>query len=179
MTLHKTLALLVLLSGLAGSAFAINTPAPAPDAAAEAADGVNPLDAAAGDIVASALSLIGTPYVYGGSDPEGGLDCSGLVGYVYNMAGYTLTLPRSSQEIFDLKLPSVEQKDLVAGDLLFFRVGKSKRINHVVIYVGNGRFVHAPNSKSMVRMDKLNSTYWQRYYAGARRVLNALPETTR
>lgn len=138
--------------------------------------GGNPLDAAAGDVVASALSLIGTPYVYGGSDPEGGLDCSGLVGYVYNMAGYTVTLPRSSQEIFNLNLPNVTQKDLQAGDLLFFRIGKGRHlhINHVAIYVGSGRFVHAPNSRSAVRMDHLSDAYWQRYFAGARRVLSSL-----
>ncbi len=166
---------LILLCALGASWAHAAEPKPVELAMIAAGD---PLDAAAGDVVASALSLIGTPYVYGGDDPEGGLDCSGLVGYVYNMAGYTVNLPRTSQQIFDLSLPAVEQGELQAGDLLFFRI-KSKRINHVGIYVGNGQFVHAPNRKSHVRIESAQTAYWQRYYAGSKRVLNALPETMR
>jgi cell wall-associated NlpC family hydrolase len=138
------------------------------------------LDAAAGDVVASALSLIGTPYVYGGDAPEGGFDCSGLVSYVYNQAGYTSTLPRSSQELYQLHLPAVRRSELQAGDLLFFHIGHSgkgrhaARVNHVAIYVGNNRFVHAPNSRSSVRVDDLDEAYWQRYFVGARRVLSSV-----
>ena len=128
-------------------------------------------------MVASALSLIGTPYVYGGDAPEGGFDCSGLVHYVYNQAGYTAALPRSSQEIYDLGLPTVRRDALQAGDLLFFHIGKGRhgrRVNHVAIYVGNQQFVHAPNSHSAVRLDDLGEPYWQHYFVGARRVLSSL-----
>jgi cell wall-associated NlpC family hydrolase len=177
------LALLSALSPAAGAKLDAHTDGPAAASAAVTPAGETPaapagssLDVAAGDVVASALSLIGTPYVYGGKDPDGGFDCSGLVSFVYNMAGYTAALPRSSQELFDLHLNAIGQKDIKAGDLLFFRIGKARKghVNHVAIYVGNGRFVHSPNSRSVVRLDELGDAYWQKYFVGARRVLTRL-----
>ena len=115
-----------------------------------------------------AISLVGTPYRYGGNTPAGGFDCSGLVGYVFlDAAG--LRLPRSTSALIDLKSRRVARDDLQPGDLVLFTPTGG---GHVGIYVGEGRFVHAPSSGGTVRMDKLNTPYWARAYAGAKRVLD-------
>lgn len=121
------------------------------------------------DMVVVALSLIGTPYKFGGNTPETGFDCSGLVRYVLGLSS-TIQLPRTSEEMFRMGGRDVSLGDLVPGDLIFFRV-KSKRINHVAVYIGEGRFVHAPSTGGFVRVDLLGKSYWQRYITGARRVL--------
>lgn len=122
------------------------------------------------DMVVVALSLIGSPYHFGGASPETGFDCSGLVRYILGLSS-PIVLPRSSDEMYRMGGHSVELSELKAGDLLFFRIGKTKRVNHVAVYIGEQRFVHAPASGGMVRVDKLGDAYWQRYFLGARRVL--------
>lgn len=122
------------------------------------------------DMVVVALSLIGTPYRYGGASPETGFDCSGLVRYILGLSS-PVVLPRSSDEMYHMGGHAVELAALKAGDLLFFRIGKTKRVNHVAVYIGENRFVHAPATGGMVRVDKLGDSYWQRYFLGARRVL--------
>ena len=161
---------LLLLAMLGGAALAADdeaaarSPAPARDIASH------------DDMVVVALSLIGTPYKYGGTSPETGFDCSGLVQYILGLSS-PITLPRSSDEMFHLGSGhSVELSELKAGDLLFFRVGHSKRVNHVAVYIGEQRFVHAPATGSFVRVDKLDTQYWMRWFTGARRVL---PENDR
>lgn len=115
-----------------------------------------------------AIGLVGTPYRYGGNTPDGGFDCSGLVGYVYReTAG--LSLPRTTRQIAELRAPSVDQKHLIAGDLVFF--GKHKA-SHMGIYVGDGRFVHAPSTGGTVRLDRLDGPYWNKNYLSAKRVLH-------
>jgi len=121
------------------------------------------------DILFRAIGLIGTPYRYGGNTPAGGFDCSGLVGYVFrDVAG--LVLPRSSEEISRIEAPSVGRKDLESGDIVLFH--GSAHVSHVGIYVGRGRFVHAPNEGGTVRLDELDGPYWREHYAGAKRVLH-------
>ena len=115
-----------------------------------------------------AIGLVGTPYRYGGNTPAGGFDCSGLVGYVFREA-VGLSLPRNSQAIADVSAPKVDRKRLTPGDLVFF--GKRK-VNHIGIYVGEGRFVHAPSSGGTVRMDALEGHYWKDHYLYAKRVLH-------
>ncbi len=127
------------------------------------------------DMVVVALSLIGTPYKYGGSNPDTGFDCSGLVRYVLGLSS-TVTLPRSSADMFRMGGKDVALDSLVAGDLIFFKV-KSKRINHVAVYIGENRFVHAPSTGGFVRVDVLGKNYWQRYIIGARRVIPELMAT--
>lgn len=127
------------------------------------------------DMVVVALSLIGTPYRFGGDSPDTGFDCSGLVKYILGLSS-TIELPRTSHEMFTMSGRSLKVSELKAGDLLFFRIGKSQRINHVAVYIGENRFVHAPSTGNSVRVDPLGSTYWQKYYVGARRVL---PENDR
>lgn len=125
------------------------------------------------DMVVVALSLIGTPYRYGGNSPETGFDCSGLVRYILGLSS-TIKLPRTSHEMYQMAGPEVAMDKLVAGDLLFFKVGKTQRINHVAVFIGEGRFVHAPSSGNVVRVDVLGKNYWQKYIIGAKRVLPEL-----
>lgn len=125
--------------------------------------------AAADDMAMTALTLMGTPYKYGGSSPEAGFDCSGLVQYIYRDIS-TVTLPRTAAEMANLAGRDVSTRELVVGDLLFFRLGKSARINHVGVYIGEDRFVHAPRTGTTVRIDKLDNRYWMRYYDRARRL---------
>lgn len=131
------------------------------------------------DMVMVALSLIGTPYRYGGTSPEKGFDCSGLVQFVLSVAS-PIKLPRSSHDMFYSTAGRVIDKtELKPGDLLFFKVGKKKRISHVAVYIGENRFVHAPSTGKVVAVTSMDEKYWQRYYFGAKRVLpeNDAPTT--
>lgn len=119
------------------------------------------------DILFRAIALVGTPYRYGGNTPEGGFDCSGLVAYVYrDVAG--IVLPRTAEEISGIDAPKVGRDRLESGDLVFFH--HSRGVSHVGIYVGEGRFVHAPNEGGTVRLDRLDDAYWREHYAGAKRI---------
>lgn len=123
----------------------------------------------ANDVLFSALGLVGTPYHWGGNTPESGFDCSGLVRYVYSTT-LDIALPRTSHAMSEIDSPRIKLGQLDAGDLVFFHGGGS-RISHVGIYVGKGRFVHAPNSGGKVRMDRLDNTYWSSHFSFARRAL--------
>ena len=123
----------------------------------------------ANNVLMRALGLVGTPYRWGGNTPQGGFDCSGLVGYVFRDAA-GLSLPRTTGEIarFDAGTPTRDR--LASGDLVLF--GKGRNVFHVGIYVGDGRFVHAPSTGGTVRLDRVNGPYWRDHYAGARRILD-------
>jgi cell wall-associated NlpC family hydrolase len=124
---------------------------------------------AANGVLIRALGLVGTPYRYGGDSPEGGFDCSGLVQFVFrDTAG--VRLPRSTRELVALDAPRVGRDELQPGDLVFFNPGGGPA-SHIGIYVGEGRFVHAPSTGGTVRLDRLDSEYWRRAWVGARRVL--------
>lgn len=125
--------------------------------------------AAANAVLMRAISLVGTPYVYGGNTPAGGFDCSGLVNYVFRDM-LDLKLPRTSRALAAYQGPRIARAELAAADLVFF--GSNGRVSHVGIYVGNGRFVHAPSSGGTVRLDRLDGPYWREHYSGAKRVLN-------
>ena len=125
--------------------------------------------ASANAILMRAISLVGTPYRYGGNTPDGGFDCSGLVNYVYRDM-LDLRLPRSARELAAWQGPRIDESRLVAADLVFF--GSGSEISHVGIYVGDGRFVHAPSTGGTVRLDRLDGAYWRDHYSGARRVLH-------
>ena len=130
------------------------------------------VDGSADDVLISAIGLVGTPYRYGGNTPESGFDCSGLIGYVYrNSAG--ISLPRSTREMIGVRAPSVGRNQLQSGDLVFFATNGGGQVSHAGIYVGEGRFVHAPSSGGTVRLDHLTQAYWQKSYLGAKRVLAA------
>jgi len=132
---------------------------------------VAPADpAAANAVLMRAISLVGTPYRYGGNTPEGGFDCSGLVNYVYRDM-LDLRLPRTSRELAAIQGPRLAPSRLAPADLVFF--GSGGGVSHVGIYVGEGRFVHAPSSGGTVRLDQLDGPYWRDHYSGARRVLHS------
>ncbi|MCD9033479.1 C40 family peptidase [Luteimonas sp. Y-2-2-4F] len=158
------------LSLLAGCGGGDVRPAPPRAAAPQRSwPAVAPADpAAANAVVIRAISLVGTPYRFGGNTPEGGFDCSGLVNYVYRDM-LDLRLPRSSRELADVQGPRIAPERLASGDLVFF--GSRGNVTHVGIYVGEGRFVHAPSSGGTVRLDHLDGHYWRDHYSGARRVL--------
>ena len=123
--------------------------------------------ARANAVLMRAIGLVGTPYRYGGNTPEGGFDCSGLVNYVFrDMAN--VALPRTSRDLAS-QGPRIAPERLAAADLVFFANGGA--VTHVGIYVGEGRFVHAPRMGGTVRLDHLDGPYWVSHYAGARRVL--------
>ena len=131
---------------------------------------VAPADPArANAVLMRAISLVGTPYRWGGNTPEGGFDCSGLVNYVFRDM-LDVRLPRTSRELFDLQGPRITPGQLAGGDLVFF--GNGGAVSHVGIYVGEGRFVHAPNSGGTVRLDRLDGSWWREHYTGARRLLH-------
>lgn len=120
------------------------------------------------DVVVQALSLLGTPYRYGGGSPQTGFDCSGLVRHVFGPAlGWEL--PRRSEEMRGVGQP-VARGELQPGDLVFFNTLR-RAFSHVAIYIGEGRFVHAPAKSGRVRIEGLDDHYWTARFDGARRVL--------
>jgi len=120
-------------------------------------------------VLMRAIGLVGTPYRWGGNTPESGFDCSGLVNYVFrDMA--QVALPRTSRDLAASKGPRIAPERLAAADLVFF--GNGGTVTHVGIYVGEGRFVHAPSTGGTVRLDHLDGPYWRDHYSGARRVLH-------
>ena len=131
---------------------------------------------AANAVLFRAIALVGTPYHYGGNTPEGGFDCSGLVGYVFRDAA-GVALPRTSSDMSDLRARRLDREDLQAGDLVFF--AEHSHVVHVGIYVGEQRFVHAPNTGGTVRLDRLDDTWWNQHFVFGKRVLDSYAEAAR
>ena len=120
----------------------------------------------------AAMGLVGVPYRFGGNTPVGGFDCSGLIVYVYNNAA-GIKLPRTVQEMS--RAGQTIRNDAPApGDLVFFNT-TGERYSHAGIYVGHGRFVHAPSKGGTVRLDQMTSPYWAARYTEARRIANTKP----
>jgi cell wall-associated NlpC family hydrolase len=115
-----------------------------------------------------ALGFRGVPYRIGGADPTG-FDCSGLVQYVF--AQYGIAVPRLVEQQFGIG-DTIKPSNIKPGDLLFFNT-KGPGASHVAIAIGNERFVHAPTSTGVVRVEGLSSTYWGSRYMGARRITSA------
>ncbi|WP_132654859.1 C40 family peptidase [Pseudomonas aeruginosa] len=144
-------------------------PAPAKQVVFRPATNFSP---AADDVLFRTLGLVGTPYRWGGNTPDSGFDCSGLINFVYrDMTG--IKLPRSTREMISMRAPSVPVQALQTGDLVFFATSGGRTVSHAGIYVGEGRFVHAPRTGGTVRLDSLQNSYWQRAYLDAKRVLVA------
>src|ERR1700730_16501479 len=115
-----------------------------------------------------ALGLIGVDYRFGGNTPEAGLDCSGLVRYVFQQVT-GISLPRTSQELSRMG-KKVTVADLKVGDLVFFNT-RSLPFSHVGIYLGDDRFVHAPSRGREVEVVSLSASYWRSRFSGARRLV--------
>ncbi|HEY5898614.1 MAG TPA: C40 family peptidase [Burkholderiales bacterium] len=112
-----------------------------------------------------AATMVGRPYRYGGAAPSG-FDCSGLVYYSFRQAG--VTLPHNTERQRTVSRP-VRTSELRRGDLLFFDL-EGKKNSHVGIYLGEGRFVHAPSTGKTVRRDRLDAPYWKKHFSEARRL---------
>ena len=119
-------------------------------------------------LVTGALGFLGVPYRRGGNTAETGLDCSGLVRAVYNQT-LGLVLPRRAEEQA-AATEKIDRSDLKPGDLVFFNTMR-RAFSHVGVYIGDGKFVHAPRTGASVRIEDMNGSYWQRRFNGARRVV--------
>ncbi|HET7031866.1 MAG TPA: C40 family peptidase [Casimicrobiaceae bacterium] len=120
-----------------------------------------------------ALELLGIRYKWGGNTPSTGLDCSGLVRYVFQKVT-GVTLPRTAKEMSRLG-EQVSVPELQPGDLVFFDTRRFA-FSHVGIYLGDNRFVHAPRQGREVEVATLDSSFWQKRFNGARRMIGVLPD---
>ncbi len=160
---HRTRLRLALAAALLLAGCGTTPPAPPTPSRSAAYSSLSPDQAS--DIAIHALGLVGTPYRYGGNTPDSGFDCSGLIGYVYKTrAG--IAPPRTVAMLGDFGQP-VSASDLRTGDLVIFGTGRSP--THAGIYVGEGRFVHAPSTGGTVRLDPLASSYWAKQKTTFRR----------
>ncbi|KAF3999604.1 C40 family peptidase [Glaciimonas immobilis] len=128
----------------------------------------------ASDLAQSAIGLIGINYKYGGNTPQTGLDCSGLVRYVFKQA-LGIELPRTSAELSH-EGEKIDRDDLKPGDLVFYNTLK-RSFSHVGIYLGDNKFIHAPRTGSSVRVESMDLAYWKNRFNGARRISDLDPAT--
>ncbi len=126
----------------------------------------------AANLAIEAMSLVGIHYRRGGTSPQNGLDCSGLVRYVFREANGT-ELPRTSAEMSKLG-EQVDKSQLQPGDLVFFNTLK-RTFSHVGIYLGDNKFIHAPSSGGTVRIESMDLAYWKARFNGARRIADDKP----
>jgi len=117
------------------------------------------------------LALLGTPYRWGGTTPENGFDCSGLVGYVYRST-LGIELPRISRDMANVGELISDRNDLRQGDLVFFS-RRGGRVDHVGLYLGEGKFLHAPRTGKDVEISTLATGYWSNHFMKGRRVAPA------
>jgi cell wall-associated NlpC family hydrolase len=145
----------------------------AASAAATAAATAQKVWHGAQDVAIYALGLIGVEYRFGGESPEDGVDCSGLVRHVFQQVT-GVTLPRTAKEMARIGDKVISTEDLKPGDLVFFNTRRFA-FSHVGLYLGDNRFIHAPSRGSEVEIARLNDTYWQKHFNGARRLVGVLP----
>jgi cell wall-associated NlpC family hydrolase len=122
----------------------------------------------ASELVMQAMGMLGVHYKRGGNSPEDGLDCSGLVDYVYQQAWGTV-LPRTSVGLSKVG-EAIKMKDLQTGDLVFFNTLR-RGFSHVGIYLGEHKFIHAPSPGGEVRIESMDISYWKKRFNGARRII--------
>jgi cell wall-associated NlpC family hydrolase len=118
------------------------------------------------DLIQTAMDFLGVPYRNGGSDPSG-FDCSGLVQWVF--ARHGTMLPREVKDQYRVGR-DVDLRDAEPGDLIFFET-VSRGASHVGMVIGEGRFIHAPSSNGVVRVEPYTANYWIRRFVGVRRVM--------
>jgi len=123
---------------------------------------------AAADLVIKAMNYVGVRYRRGGDSADEGFDCSGFTRYVFEATTGLLLPRRADQQAATPGLVNVQRHELKPGDLVFFNTMR-RAFSHVGIYVGDGRFIHAPRSGAAVRLEDMNVAYWSRRFDGARR----------
>ena len=116
-------------------------------------------------LVNTAKDFIGVPYLWGGSSPDDGFDCSGLTMTVYQLNG--LNLPRNSARQFEVG-DSISKSNLQKGDLVFFALKGESSVSHVGIYIGDDKFIHASSQGGKIRVDSLSSNYFTNQYIGSK-----------
>ena len=119
------------------------------------------------ELVRTAQSFLGVPYLWGGTSVDTGFDCSGLTMTVYQLNGFDI--PRTSGEQFAAGMP-VDPSSLEKGDLLFF-AKTGNNVSHVGVYAGDGWFIHSPGKGKRIRKDSLTQDYYSRTFLGARSYL--------
>ncbi len=131
----------------------------------------------ASDLVMQAMNFLGVPYRRGGNTADQGFDCSGFTRFVFeNSIG--LVLPRRADEqAKSSSLLAVKRDELKPGDLVFFNTMR-RAFSHVGIYVGEGKFIHAPRSGGEVRVEDMRQAYWSKRFNGARRAELPAPDAT-
>ncbi|MBN9405633.1 MAG: C40 family peptidase [Burkholderiales bacterium] len=144
-------------------------PATPTSLSARLGDSIHHASDRASGLLANALSAIGVPYRRGGNSAETGFDCSGFVRTTFEQA-LGLMLPRRSQEQA-AATEKIDKKELQPGDLVFFNTLR-RAYSHVGIYLGEGKFIHAPRTGARVRVESMDVSYWQKRFNGARRVLD-------
>jgi cell wall-associated NlpC family hydrolase len=163
---------LLTLTTFGAPAAAQDAPPSLSDAAARAKAAATSALAGVQHVAHFALSLVGVDYRWGGTSPATGLDCSGLVQYVFqHVTG--VTLPRTAREMSRLG-EGVTIDDLEPGDLVFFNT-RRLAFSHVGIYLGDNRFIHAPRRGREVEVATIDRKYWQKRFNGARRLAGLVP----
>ncbi|WP_158785306.1 C40 family peptidase [Pantoea sp. BAV 3049] len=123
------------------------------------------------------MGQLGKPYQWGGTSPETGFDCSGLVWYAYKDL-VKFKIPRTANEMYHLRdAANIKRGELEKGDLVFFRINGRGTADHVGVYLGNGKFIQSPRTGKDIQVSALSDDYWQRHYIGARRMMT--PKTIR
>lgn len=169
MFLRPILLSLTVLLASAPLAHAAEQPAQGESAHLKQASVFDEYTSAAEQLVDEALSYLGIRYRFGGTSPETGLDCSGLVLNVFRNA-VGLDLPRTAREMATLG-DKITRQELKPGDLVFFNTMR-RTFSHVGIYLGEGKFVHAPSSGGKVRVENMSTRYWAQRFNGARRLVD-------
>lgn len=163
---------LVILTLLAGCASTSKSPSRTKKGSYQSSRTVAPVrimhlsqTAGAQELMLHSMSLVGTPYRYGGSSRDTGFDCSGMVQYLYKNA-LGVSLPRTARDMAAAGI-KIDKNRLRVGDLVFFNTS-GNAYSHVGLYIGNDQFIHSPNSRSVIRTNTLNDSYYSRRFDGAR-----------
>jgi cell wall-associated NlpC family hydrolase len=139
------------------------------DAPGEAVQALRRTGDAAAELVMAALEQIGVPYRRGGNSADEGFDCSGFTRHVFGSALGQALPRRADEQARDAALTAVPRSELRPGDLVFFNTLR-RAFSHVGIYLGDGKFIHAPSSGGLVRVEDMRHAYWVRRFNGARRL---------
>jgi cell wall-associated NlpC family hydrolase len=167
----RLVALVCIAAALAACASRPPVPAASAPAAQTAPQPELPNQRAA-DVVLTAMGFLDTRYSLGGTSVEQGFDCSGFTRHVYSQV-FGLPLPRRSEDQAQARtLRGIDRDALAPGDLVFFNT-LQRSFSHVGIYLGDGKFIHAPRAGSAVRVENMRLAYWARRFDGARRLASS------